>query len=62
MMGPIQAVHDLRAVGPTVDIAESLKKPLVFVVNSATATSTAASRASRRLTPGDHSPRRVRSA
>ncbi len=28
--------HDLRAVGPTVDIAESLKKPLVFVVNSAT--------------------------
>ena len=29
--------HDLRAVGPTVDIAESLKKPLVFVVNSATA-------------------------
>lgn len=29
--------HDLRAVGPTVDIAESLGKPLVFVVNSATA-------------------------
>ncbi|MGD2131193.1 MAG: ParA family protein [Maricaulaceae bacterium] len=29
--------HDLRAVGPTVDIAESLKKPLLFVVNSATA-------------------------
>ena len=29
--------HDLRAVGPTVDIAESLKKPLIFVVNSATA-------------------------
>lgn len=29
--------HDLRAVGPTVDIAERLKKPLVFVVNGATA-------------------------
>ncbi|MEZ6028234.1 MAG: ParA family protein [Hyphomonadaceae bacterium] len=29
--------HDLRAVGPTVDIADSLNKPLVFVVNSATA-------------------------
>lgn len=29
--------HDLRAVGPTVDIADSLGKPLVFVVNSATA-------------------------
>lgn len=29
--------HDLRAVGPTADIAESLKKPLIFVVNSATA-------------------------
>ena len=28
--------HDLRAVGPTVDIADSLRKPLVFVVNSAT--------------------------
>ncbi len=28
--------HDLRAVGPTVDIAESLRKSLVFVVNSAT--------------------------
>lgn len=28
--------HDLRAVGPTVDIAESLGKSLVFVVNSAT--------------------------
>lgn len=29
--------HDLRAVGPTVDIADTLAKPLVFVVNSATA-------------------------
>jgi chromosome partitioning protein len=29
--------HDLRAVGPTVDIVERLKKPLVFVVNGATA-------------------------
>jgi len=29
--------HDLRAVGPTVDIADSYAKPLVFVVNSATA-------------------------
>lgn len=29
--------HDLRAVGPTVDIADTLNKPLVFVVNSATA-------------------------
>lgn len=28
--------HDLRAVGPTVDIADSLSKSLVFVVNSAT--------------------------
>jgi len=28
--------HDLRAVGPTVDIADSLNKSLVFVVNSAT--------------------------
>jgi chromosome partitioning protein len=28
--------HDLRAVGPTVDIVEGLKKPLVFVINSAT--------------------------
>ncbi len=28
--------HDLRAVGPTVDIADSLGKQLVFVVNSAT--------------------------
>jgi chromosome partitioning protein len=28
--------HDLRAVGPTVDIADALGKPLVFVVNSAT--------------------------
>lgn len=27
--------HDLRAVGPTVDIAESRGKPLVFVVNGA---------------------------
>jgi len=29
--------HDLRAVGPTVDIADTYAKPLVFVVNSATA-------------------------
>ena len=29
--------HDLRAVGATVDIAENLEKPLVFVVNGATA-------------------------
>lgn len=29
--------HDLRAVGPTVDIVERARKPLVFVVNSATA-------------------------
>lgn len=29
--------HDLRAVGATVDIAESLEKPLIFVVNAATA-------------------------
>jgi chromosome partitioning protein len=29
--------HDLRAVGATVDIAENLGKPLVFVVNAATA-------------------------
>jgi len=28
--------HDLRAVGPTVDIAEARGKPLVFVVNGAT--------------------------
>jgi chromosome partitioning protein len=28
--------HDLRAVGPTVDLIEYQKKPLVFVVNSAT--------------------------
>jgi chromosome partitioning protein len=28
--------HDLRAVGPTVDIADSMNKALVFVVNSAT--------------------------
>jgi chromosome partitioning protein len=28
--------HDLRAVGPTVDIAESRGKPLVFVINGAT--------------------------
>lgn len=28
--------HDLRAVGPTVDIVEMQGKPLVFVVNSAT--------------------------
>lgn len=29
--------HDLRAVGPTVDIAEWHEKPLVFVLNGATA-------------------------
>jgi len=29
--------HDLRAVGPTVDIAQVQGKPLIFVVNSATA-------------------------
>ena len=29
--------HDLRAVGPTVDIADAHAKPLLFVVNSATA-------------------------
>src|SRR6185312_7562585 len=29
--------HDLRAVGATVDIAEKHNKPLVFVVNGATA-------------------------
>lgn len=29
--------HDLRAVGPTVDIVEYQKKPLVFVINAATA-------------------------
>ncbi|MBR9826445.1 MAG: ParA family protein [Alphaproteobacteria bacterium] len=29
--------HDLRAVGPTVDIAQVQSKPLIFVVNSATA-------------------------
>lgn len=29
--------HDLRAVGPTVDIVQVQNKPLVFVVNSATA-------------------------
>ncbi len=28
--------HDLRAVGPTVDIADALRKSLIFVVNSAT--------------------------
>ena len=28
--------HDLRAVGASVDLIESLKKPLVFVVNGAT--------------------------
>ena len=28
--------HDLRAVGATVDIAESFNKPVVFVVNAAT--------------------------
>lgn len=29
--------HDLRAVGPTVDIVQVQNKPLIFVVNSATA-------------------------
>ena len=29
--------HDLRAVGPTVDIVQMQDKPLVFVINSATA-------------------------
>ena len=29
--------HDLRAVGPTVDIVEYQRKPLVFVINAATA-------------------------
>lgn len=29
--------HDLRAVGPTVDIVQHQNKPLIFVVNSATA-------------------------
>lgn len=29
--------HDLRAMGPTVDIVEHERKPLVFVVNAATA-------------------------
>ena len=28
--------HDLRAVGPTVDIANRLGKPVLFVVNAAT--------------------------
>ncbi|MEO1250866.1 MAG: ParA family protein [Pseudomonadota bacterium] len=28
--------HDLRAVGPTVDIAEARGKPLIFVINAAT--------------------------
>lgn len=29
--------HDLRAVGATIDIAERFKKPLIFVINAATA-------------------------
>lgn len=29
--------HDLRAIGPTVDIVESRKKQMIFVVNAATA-------------------------
>ena len=29
--------HDLRAVGATVDIAERHNKPVVFVINAATA-------------------------
>lgn len=28
--------HDLRAVGPTIDICEARKKPMVFVLNAAT--------------------------
>lgn len=28
--------HDLRAVGPTIDICDSRKKPMVFVLNAAT--------------------------
>ena len=28
--------HDLRAVGPTVDIAESHQKPVIFAINAAT--------------------------
>ncbi|MEQ1755223.1 MAG: ParA family protein [Micropepsaceae bacterium] len=29
--------HDLRAVGPTIDICQSRKKPMLFVLNAATA-------------------------
>ena len=29
--------HDMRAVGPTVDLVEARKKPMIFVVNGATA-------------------------
>jgi chromosome partitioning protein len=29
--------HDLRAVGPTIDICESRKKPMIFALNAATA-------------------------
>ena len=29
--------HDLRAVGPTIDICEARKKPMLFVLNAATA-------------------------
>jgi chromosome partitioning protein len=28
--------HDLRAVGPTIDICESRKKPMIFALNAAT--------------------------
>jgi chromosome partitioning protein len=28
--------HDLRAVGPTIDICEARKKPMIFVLNAAT--------------------------
>ncbi len=29
--------HDLRAVGPTIDICQTRKKPMIFVLNAATA-------------------------
>ena len=29
--------HDLRAVGPTIDICQARKKPMIFVLNAATA-------------------------
>ena len=34
---PVPSPHDLRAVGATVDIAERHGKPLIFVINAATA-------------------------